>query len=150
LARVLFGKRDRRTYGVEFVDPATSLRQEERVDLDEFITAGLRVAKLLAGYATKLSPSYNRIQGLGDAEILGVLESRIVEVQQLSRTVPALAEHLESETPRELRDKLKGIRLESNGIRNAVVKANRRRHDYIARVEEREQLRKLGIGSGHA
>ncbi|GHT82559.1 hypothetical protein FACS1894137_01700 [Spirochaetia bacterium] len=33
-------------------------------------------------------------------------------------------------------------------MKNAIVKANQRRHDYSAQKEEEEQMKKLGIAVG--
>jgi hypothetical protein len=41
---------------------------------------------------------------------------------------------------------IKGIRLELVAVKNGIVKANQRRHEYAARKEEKEQLGRLGLG----
>jgi hypothetical protein len=40
---------------------------------------------------------------------------------------------------------IKGIKIEIGALKNAVVKANQKKYEYIAQKEEQEQLKKLGI-----
>ena len=74
-----------------------------------------------------------QLEAAPDDEALRTLESMIVEVQQIVRTIPALYEYFSSELSREARGKLRGVKLEVNAIQNSVVKANQARHDYVAK-----------------
>jgi hypothetical protein len=40
---------------------------------------------------------------------------------------------------------IRGIKLEITAIKNSVVKANQKRHEYVSQKEEIEQLKKLGV-----
>ena len=59
--------------------------------------------------------------------------------------MPALDTYFKSETTRSQRALIKGIKLEIGAVKNAVVKANQKKHEYVSRKEEVEQLKKLGI-----
>lgn len=148
LRRMFVGNENKtRVYNVEFVDVATSVSKTERVDLDSFVVKGVRVSRSLAAYSNRMAPGSAQIEAAPDDEAFQKLESMIVEVQQIVRTIPALYEYFSSELSREARGKLRGVKLEVNAIQNSVVRANQARHDYVAKVEEEEQLRKLGIDS---
>jgi cell shape-determining protein MreC len=43
------------------------------------------------------------------------------------------------------RSKIKGLKMEITALKNSIVKANQRRSEYTAYIEEEAQLRKLGI-----
>jgi hypothetical protein len=45
------------------------------------------------------------------------------------------------------KSEVKGIRLELVAVKNSIVKANQRRHEYAARREEQDQLRRLSPGA---
>jgi hypothetical protein len=49
--------------------------------------------------------------------------------------------------PRSQRNQVKSVRLETSALKNAVVKSNQKRHEYVARKEESEQLKRLGVSS---
>ncbi len=145
LRRMLFGTRKARVYEVEFVDVTTSVSREQRINFDTFLHDATRTARLLSSLTSKLSNRYSQLESKSEDEIYRFLERQIVALQQHVRTLPALQTYFQAETRREARGKLKGIKLELNAIRNAIVKANQKRHEYVSRKEEEEQLRRLGV-----
>ena len=54
----------------------------------------------------------------------------------------ALDTYFKTEVPRE---KVKGIKIELSSIKNSIVKANQKKHEYVAKKEEYDQFKKLGI-----
>ncbi len=149
LRKFLFGTQQTRIYEVEFVDVATSVGKEQSINFDTFLQESTRTARILGSLASKMSNSYSQLESKSEDEIYKLLERRIVDLQKIVRALPALQTCFQSEIDREDRGKLKGIKLELNAIRNAIVKANQKRHEYVSRKEEEEQLRKLGVsGSG--
>jgi len=63
----------------------------------------------------------------------------------MHKTLSALDEFFKAEVNKEDRDKVRGIKPELATIKNAIVRANSKRHDYSAQKEEEEQLRRLGV-----
>ena len=53
--------------------------------------------------------------------------------------------YFKSEVGREHRKSLKGVKIEVTTIKNTLVKTNQKRHEYISRTEEIEQMKKLGV-----
>ena len=49
--------------------------------------------------------------------------------------------------PVEDRPKLKGIKAELLTIKGALIKANQKKHEYVAQMEEAEQMKRLGIST---
>jgi hypothetical protein len=66
-------------------------------------------------------------------------------VQTLHKILTALDEYFKSEAPQEDRDKVKGIKPELSTMKNAIIRANAKRHEYSAQKEEEEQLKRLGV-----
>ena len=64
----------------------------------------------------------------------------------MHKILGALDDFFKLETDKEDRDKVKGIKPELAAMKNAIVRANQRRHEFSAQKEEEEQMRKLGIG----
>jgi hypothetical protein len=73
------------------------------------------------------------------------LERSIRDVQNLHRTLSALDDFFKTAAPKELRDRIRGIRPELASMKNAFVRANQLKHEYSARKEEEQQMKRLGI-----
>lgn len=147
LRRVLSkNQKENRIFDVEFVDVATSGSKHEKIDYESFVTKASKYSRSLAAYTNKISAKANELAEASDTETFELLETSIIDMQRIVRVIPALHELFNAELPREVRSKLRGVKLEVNAIKNAVVKANQRRHEYVAQKEEEEQLRKLGVG----
>jgi hypothetical protein len=89
-----------------------------------------------------------RTDSLNETQLLGYLEKNIRELQSLHKTLGALDDFFKTAVDQEDRDKVRGIKPELATIKNAVIKANQKRHEYSAQKEEEEQLKRLGIGPG--
>ena len=57
----------------------------------------------------------------------------------------ALEEFFKSEVPGEAKARVKGVRGEITAVKGAVIKANQKKHEYVAQCEELEQMKRLGI-----
>jgi hypothetical protein len=53
--------------------------------------------------------------------------------------------YFKSEVGRDQRASLKGVKIEVTTMKNTLVKTNQKRHEYISRMEEIEQMKKLGV-----
>ena len=73
------------------------------------------------------------------------LERNVGELQRMLRIFAALEEFFKSETPGEAKTRVKLVRTEITTIKGAVIKANQKKHEYVAQREEREQMKRLGI-----
>ena len=82
-----------------------------------------------------------------EEQLAGFLDKNIRELQSLHKTLSALDDFFKAEVDREDREKIKGIKPELGGIKNAILRANSKRHEYSARKEEEEQLKRLGVRS---
>jgi hypothetical protein len=82
-----------------------------------------------------------------EAQLLGILERNIREVQSLHKTLSAMDDFFKAAVDKEGRDKIRGIKPDLGAIKNAIVKANQKRYEYSAQKEEEEQFKRLGINS---
>ena len=144
LAR-LFKKQEPRQYEIEFIDETSSINRSERIDFDKYIASGFKTANKLGAYQGRLNAMQGSLETSMEDTLYATLEASVKEVQRIARFLTPLATYFQSEISRDLRGKLKGIKIETNAIRNSILKANQRRHEYISRKEERKQLKKLGV-----
>jgi len=81
-------------------------------------------------------PGMVKLEALPDEQIISFLEKNIRELQNLHRTLSALDDFFKAEVDRVDRDKVKGIKPELSTIKNAIVKANSKRHEYSFKKDE--------------
>lgn len=135
------------TIELEYVDVATSARQRETINYDEFMEDVSRRARVYNGIIGRVGNTYRRLEAADDDQVLAFLTKQIEELQMAHRRMQALDTYFKSETPRESRGKLRGIKIELSTLKNAIVNANQKRAEYVSRREETEQLKRLGIRS---
>ena len=145
LSRVLGKKPEARVYDVEIVDPTTAVAKSMSVDFDNFRQKGVQASRLIASYGSKMNPGYARLESMDEEGLYALLEHNIGEMQNMTKVLPALHSYFQEEMDANNRGKLRGVKLEVNAIHNSVVKANQRRHEYVSRKEEKEQMKKLGM-----
>jgi hypothetical protein len=131
-------------HDVEYMDPSKGTLVREKVNFGSFradMTKKIKNLAVLGARAVVAAKS----ESSDEAQLLQQLERSIREVQSLHKTLGALDEFFKTEIDKADRDKVKGIKPELATIKNAIIKANRKRHEYSAQKEEEEQLKRLGV-----
>jgi hypothetical protein len=134
-------------YDLEYMDSAKGVPVREKLNYRHFRGDMDRKARVFGSFALS-GPARAKMQAMTEEQLNGFLEKNIREAQNLHRTLTALDEYFKAEASREERDRIKGIRPELAAVKNTIVRANQLRHEYSARKEEEEQMRRLGITSG--
>jgi hypothetical protein len=132
-------------FDVEYIDPVKGVPVKQKVDFNHFRNEMDRKNKTLTALASRNGAAFTKMQSMTDEQLMGMLEKNIREMQTIHKILGALDDFFKLEAGREDRDKVKGIKPELGVMKNAIVKANQRRHDYSAQKEEEEQMKKLGI-----
>ena len=86
-----------------------------------------------------------KLEAMQEEQLISFLEKNIRELQSIHKTLTALDEFYKLNVDRADRDKVKGIKPELATIKNAIIRANSKRHEYSAQKEEEEQLKRLGV-----
>jgi hypothetical protein len=133
-------------FNVEYLDPIKGVPVKEKVDFAQFRNDMDRKGRTLAAFASRSGPAFNKMQSMPEEQLLGMLERNIRDAQTMHKIFGALDDFFKLEAGKEDRDKIKGIKPELATMKNAIVRANQRRHEFSAQKEEEEQMRKLGIG----
>jgi hypothetical protein len=134
-------------FTVEYLDPIKGVPVKEKVDFAQFRGEMDRKNRTLAALASRSGPAFNKMQSMAEDQLLGMLERNIRDAQTMHKILGALDDFFKLETDKEDRDKVKGVKPELAVMKNAIVRANQRRHEFSAQKEEEEQLKKLGIGA---
>jgi len=129
-------------YDIEYIDSVKGTAVKEKVNFNQFRTD---LDKRMRSFATLSSRNVSKIDALDEKQLLTLLERAIKDAQSLHKTLGGLDEFFKAEAPRESREKVRGIKPELGTIKNAYIKANQKRHEYSAQIEEEEQLKRLGV-----
>jgi hypothetical protein len=87
----------------------------------------------------------SKLEAIEEEQLVSFLERNVRDLQSMHKTLAALDEYFKGEVNKEDREKVRGIKPELATIKNAIVRANSKRHEYSAQKEEEEQLSRLGV-----
>ena len=131
-------------YELEYIDPIKGLLVHEKVNFNSFRSDLERKVRTLTPMASR-GAAASKLESINEDQLVGFLERNIREVQSLHKTLGALDEFFKTAVDRADREKIRGIKPELGTIKNAIVRANSKRHEYTAQKEEEEQLKRLGV-----
>jgi hypothetical protein len=145
LARGGAAGRDEQVYDVEYMERESGARKAEKVAFGPFVESVQRKATLYASLANRASAASHKMEGSAEDQILEFVGRQLADLNIMHRRMNGLNTYFLSEATRETRASMKGIKIQLTAIHNAIVKANQKKHDYVARREEQEQMRRMGI-----
>jgi hypothetical protein len=146
MIRRLFSPEDKGlVYRVAILDPVSNLRVEENLDFGRFTEETKKRAALVASLAQRGGAAIKRMEGMPEDQSYKFLQRNIEELQKTLRVLAALDDFFKEEMPAESKSRLRGVKVEITTIKGAVIKANQKKHEYVAQREELEQMRRLGI-----
>ena len=131
-------------YDLEYIDPVKAITVNEKLNFSAFLSDMDRKIRTLSPMGAR-GGTAGKLEAMQEEQLIGFLERNVREIQTMHKTLTALDEFFKSEVDKEDRDKIKGIKPELATIKNAIVRANSKRHEYNAQKEEEEQLKRLGV-----
>jgi hypothetical protein len=134
-----------RTVEIRYFDSRTSTTQTESIDFRKFVERVRRKISLFDALSLPDSTSFARLSEAPEQQIEGFLKKNLGELQLLHRRLQGLSEYFRQEASKEQKDQLKGIKIELSGLKNCIVRTNRRRYEYVALKEEEARLQQLGV-----
>jgi hypothetical protein len=145
LMRQAFNKEpDPVIYEVEYIDQTRGVPVRDKVNFFGFRNELERKIKTL-GNISLHGGGMAKLEAMQEEQLTGFLDRNIREAQSLHKTLSALDEFFKAEVDRVDREKVRGIKPELAAIKNAIIRANSKRHEYNAQKEEEEQLKRLGV-----
>lgn len=132
-------------YVVEYVDDKSGARRSEEINFEEFINTVSRRARVYTGILSRSGAAWTRLQALQEEELLQFVNKYIQETLVIIRRCESLDTMLRAEIDRDQRTRLRGINAELTALREHVQRARKKTHEYVAKYEEIQQLKRLGI-----
>ncbi|GAB6089156.1 hypothetical protein [Spirochaeta dissipatitropha] len=134
-----------RVYEIEYMDPATSTRRTERVSYMQFSETVTKKARLYNGILSKSGSTAAKLANANEDQLFQFLFKNLEELHTIYRRLSGLDTYFKTEMPRDERKQVQGIKNDLTALKNVLVSANQKKHDYVSKREEQEQLKKLGI-----
>jgi len=133
-------------YDVEYIDPVKSIPVREKINFSAFRNDLDRKIRTLMPITSR-GTAFSKLESMQEEQLIGFLDRNIREVQSLHKILTALDEFFKAEVEKDDRDRIKGIKPELATIKNAILRANSKRHEFSAQKEEEEQFRRLGVSN---
>ncbi len=130
---------------VEYVDEQTNGRRTEKINFDEFLADISRRVRIYNGILSKGGTGWVKLEASSEDEILAFVTKEAQSLTATIRRFESIDTYFRTEVAREQRPQLRPINAEVLSIRENIVRARKMAHEYVAKTEEREQLRRLGI-----
>ncbi|AEF81619.1 hypothetical protein [Leadbettera azotonutricia] len=144
MAQMLNKEPDPVIYEVEYIDPVRGVPVRDKINFVSFRTDLDKKVRTLSTISVR-GTGLAKLEAMQEEQIISFLEKNIREIQSLHKILAALDEFFKAATDRADREKVKGIKPELATIKNAIIRANAKRHEYSAQKEEEEQLKRLGV-----
>ena len=135
LLRMLFGggggqrKPPERIYRVQYVEAGSTDPRTEPVDLPVFLLESAKKASMLGVLSAGSGPAYRRLEATGDAQLAGFVDRQLTDLLLIHRRMEGLNVVFQARAAQEKKT-ARGIKVELLTIKNSIVKANQRRHEY--------------------
>jgi hypothetical protein len=134
-------------FELKYMDSVRGTQVREKVNYNSFRSDLDKRVRILGSYAAR-GTIPQKLASLGEEQLTQILDRFIRDMQNTHRTLGAMDDFFKTETVDGEREKEKGIKPELAAMKIAIVRAYQIRHEYSARKEEEEQMRKLGIAPG--
>ncbi len=141
---------DRPIMHIEMMDENSSTVQREDLDFAQFVEAVRKRVRLYGLLLNRVSTPARRIQEADEEQLFTFLQKQIEELFAFHRRFGAIDTYIRSEVARDQRNRLRGINTELVALKEHLLRVNKRRHAYVDRKEELEQLRRLGVAPDDA
>lgn len=115
------------------------------IEIMTFIDNTLRKSHFLAALGTPASPESKKIAASPEEAILQFVNKQLSDNKEMLALFTAADDYFKTAASSANRSKIKGLKIDLVSVNNALVKANKRRAEYTAIVEEINQMKKLGI-----
>ena len=133
-------------FTIQVVNPATQASKRETIHFNSFSEALKKKARLLNAFSDKSSAAWQKLDAMTDQQLFDVLSSNISDLNTLLKQCGGIDEYFKSEAKGAAKSKIRGIKVEISTIENSIHRANKLRAEYAGQIEEKEQLKRLGIG----
>lgn len=125
-------------------DQVTQVKYKERIIYEEFEKILSTKIKVFTAFANPSDSAKRKIRSTSNKDLFDIIGRYMTDANNLISRLDGLDEFFKTVKP-ELRNKIKGIKIEITTIKNYVLRANQNRAEYITYTDEIDQMKKLGM-----
>ena len=114
---------------MQYAEPGVPAPKTEMIDFPQFSTEVQKKSSLLAALAPGSGPAFRRLAGTSEEQLAGFVDKQLNELLLIHRRLGCLNTMFQARVTQEKKT-ARGIKIELLTIKNAIVKANQRRHEY--------------------
>ncbi len=147
LEKLLKTDKQEQLYDIDFFDEKTSSNRSVKINFKTLSNKIQKKARFIGALQNKMNPAYRELENSEESRIFSLLTKNLNDIQEMLYQFPALDIFFKTELPQETRKKVRDIQIEIDAIKTCLIKARQKRHEYVSRKEEIEQMKKLGINT---
>ena len=114
---------------MQYAEPGEPTVKTETIDFGLFAAEVQKKSSLLATLSSGTGPAFRRLATTSERQLAGFVDKQLNELLLIHRRLGALNTVLQQRVTEEKKT-ARGIKIELLTIKNAIVKANQRRHEY--------------------
>jgi hypothetical protein len=118
-----------RSYKVQYAEPGVPAPKTETIDFPSFIPEVQKKSSLFAALSSATSPAFRRLAATGEAQLAAFIDKQLNELLLIHRRLGSLNTLFQARAMQEKKT-ARGIKIELLTIKNCIVKANRKRHEF--------------------
>jgi hypothetical protein len=124
-----------RSYKVQYSEPGVPTPKTEVIDFPAFLAETQKKSSLMAALASGKGPAYRKLDATIEELLANFLDRQLNELLLIHRRLSSLNTLFQARAAQEKKS-TRGIKIELLTIKNAIVKANQRRHEYRDEVKD--------------
>ena len=101
--------------------------------------------RIIGSLSNKVSATTRKLESASEEAVLNFINKTIEDLHLIINKLDPINTYFRGEVGISHRNSIKGIKIEITTMKNSLIKANQKRHEYISRMEEIEQMKKLGV-----
>ncbi|MEX2444593.1 MAG: hypothetical protein WD492_13380 [Alkalispirochaeta sp.] len=136
---------EERIFTIDYVDKSTGAHKTEDINFDSFLEALRRRSRVYSSLMARSGTAWTKLQNSDEDMLLQFVTKDVQEVSDVVRRLEGLETFFKTEVSRDQRSQLRSVNMEITAINDHLDRGRKKVRQYVAKTEEREQLRKLGI-----
>lgn len=132
-------------YRVTITENVTQTTRIETVNIGDFIADLTKRMRQYASISQRKNNGYQKLAVLEETRVLEYLNKQLSECQKILILLAALDSYFKSALVAPGSTPIRGLKIEISAVKGILHKANQQRAEYASIMEEREQLRKMGL-----
>ncbi len=134
-----------RIIDIDIFDERISATKTIRLNLNEYLESTRKTMRIVGSLSNKVSATTRKLESASEEAVLKFINKTIEDLHLIISKLDPINTYFRGEVGVSHRNSIKGIKIEITTMKNILIKANQKRHEYISRMEEIEQMKKLGV-----